>query len=232
MPTKKKSATRVPMPSASLTRRLKLEESRRQERLAAKLAELKALKKQGRKAWDRYWDTVDQIVSTDPPMWRGVYDTEREFISRELRGETLRSVRRNILVASAFAPADQKKYGVAKLEELALYLMEESGAASKLRAVDVTRVMVRIPDAKGEVYEVPAVKASVAEIRIARNARRKQARREAGPLEKAIRATLATNPALKNVKFTVSADEVSFTGIPRDLVVPFARTLSKTKVEG
>lgn len=232
MPTTKKTATRVPMPAASLTRRLKLEESRRQDRLSAKLAELKALKKQGRKAWDRYWDTVDQIVSSDPPMWRGTYDTEREFIARELRGETTRSVRRNILVASAFAPADQKKYGVAKLEELALYLMEESGASSKLRAVDVTRVTVRIPDAKGEVYEVPAVKASVAEIRIARNARRKLARREAGPLEKAIRTTLATNPALKSVKITVSADEVSFSGVARDLVVPFARTLAKTKVEG
>ena len=106
--------------------------------------QLQRLRADGTKSWDRQWELVDEILTSDPPLWSGHYRSEGEFITKELPGETLRSVRRNVLVSAAFKPVDAETHGVSKLEEIALYLMEQSGAAKKLRAVDLDRVTIRV----------------------------------------------------------------------------------------
>jgi hypothetical protein len=192
--------------------------------------ELKKLRTDGTKSWDRQWELVDDILTADPPLWSGHYKSESAFIAAELPGETPRSVRRNVLVAAAFRPADEKAHGINKLEELALYLMARSGATEKLRAVDLERVIVRVPDGKS-FRHVPATEATIEEVRAARRVTRGGAtKRKANPFERALRAALGTSGALKAIAITASDDAVRFGAIPRDQLVAFAKALAKVRL--
>jgi hypothetical protein len=192
--------------------------------------ELKRLRTDGTKSWDRQWELVDEILSTEPPLWSGHYRNEAAFIASELPGETLRSVRRNVLVAAAFAPSDEKAHGVNKLEEIVLYLMAQSRATEKLRAVDLSRVVIRVPEGKGT-REVRAADATVQEVRAARRALGTGAsKRKSSPFEKALRTALGTRGPLKSIAITASRDAVRFGAIPRDQLVAFAKALAKAKL--
>lgn len=193
--------------------------------------ELKKLRTDGTKSWDRQWELVDDILTADPPLWSGHYKSEAAFIAGELPGETPRSVRRNVLVASAFSPSDEKAHGINKLEELALYLMARSGATAKLQAVDLARVVVRVPDGGRGFRQVRATEATIEEIRAARRVARGSApKRKANPFERALRSALDASGALKGIAITASADSVRFGAIPRDQLVAFAKALAKAKL--
>lgn len=191
--------------------------------------ELKKLREGGTKSWDRQWELVDQILTTEPPLWSGHYRSAAEFIAKELPGETLRSVRRNVLVAAAFKPTDEQAHGISKLEEIGLYLMAQSGATTKLRAVDLSRVVIRVPDGK-DVRDIPAIRATVQQVRAARRALGGASKRKSNPFERALRTALGARGPLKSIAITASTDTVRFGAIPRDQLVAFAKALAKVKL--
>jgi hypothetical protein len=78
------------------------------------------------------------------------YRTTEDFIAAELPGETLRSVKRNVLVARCFTAADEARHGIAFLEEVALYARDVAGAAEAPRAIDLDACACRPSAAAGE----------------------------------------------------------------------------------
>ncbi len=82
------------------------------EKARERIAQLKG---QGSVAYDALWEEVDRVLEGDdgdPPLYfGGGYKTKEAFIAKELPGETLRSVTRNVLVARSFSPRDEAKHG-------------------------------------------------------------------------------------------------------------------------
>ncbi|GAB4109643.1 MAG: hypothetical protein OHK0013_45250 [Sandaracinaceae bacterium] len=200
------------------------------EALDEALKRVRKLRAEGAKGWDELWETVDAIVSADPPLWRGRYGSEAEFIRKELPGETPRSVKRNVLVARTFTPADEAALGPSLLEELALYLQEREGLSKPPPHVALDRVMVLVPHGK-ETVRLPARTVDVEQVRAARRALRKQkSKRPEGPMERAIRGALKKQPALRGVSVRVAQDRVSLGNVPASEVQALGKALASVKV--
>ncbi len=201
--------------------------------LDAKLRTLRALLADQSSSWDRAWELIGEIVDHEPPLWRGAFGSESEFIGKELSGETMRSVRRNVIVARAFTAKDVEARGVGVLEEIALYLMERDGASSTPRAVDLDRVLVVVP--KGaESIRVPGREVDIAQARTARRALRGggAGRRKIGPEEREIRRALGTKRTLKKVSVRIAAGAASFGGVPLEALGDLGAALRAVKVKG
>ncbi|MFN7698007.1 MAG: hypothetical protein ACK6CU_17030 [Deltaproteobacteria bacterium] len=170
------------------------------------------------------------IISADPPLWRGLYGSEAEFIRKELPGETPRSVKRNVLVARTFKPADEAALGPSVLEELALYLQEREGLAKPPPHVDLDRVVVLVPHGK-ETLRLAARTADVEQVRAARRALRKtSSRKPQSPVETAIRAALKRHAGLKGVTVRVANDTVGLGAIPASELGALGKALGTVKV--
>lgn len=194
------------------------------------LKKLRALRSEGARGWDELWETVDTILSAEPPLWRGLYASEAEFIRKELPGETPRSVKRNVLVARTFTPADEAALGTSVLEELALYLMEREGLKRPPPHVDLDRVVVLVPHGK-ETLRIPARAADVQQIRAARRALKKApSRKPASPAEKAIRTALRASKGLSGVAVRVAGGAVSLSNIPVSELRALGRALASLKL--
>jgi len=199
--------------------------------LAAKLRALRALRKEETSSWDRGWEIVAEILEHEPPLWRGAYASESAFIRAELPGETMRSVRRNALVARTFRPADIEARGPHVLEEIALYLQERGGAARPARAVDLSRVVVMVPEGAG----LRRVAAAAVEIEQVRAARRKLRHgsaggRKVGPVERAIRAELEKKAALRGITVRTEGEHASLGNVPVTALGELAAALAKVRL--
>lgn len=99
------------------------------EQFAKVQAALRKLRGEGTVSFDALWELVDKVLTSDPPLYLGGgYKTKEAFIAAELPGETSRSVQRNVLVARCFSPEEEAKYGIAFLEEVALYARDLTAA--------------------------------------------------------------------------------------------------------
>jgi hypothetical protein len=119
------------------------------KKLAAALQIIGKLRGQGTEAFDELWEQVRDVLEAEPPLWRHGHDkSEADLIRRELPGETARSVRRNMLVATGFTPKDEADKGISFLEKLALYAQQRAGASKPPAAIDIDRMFVVIPSGK------------------------------------------------------------------------------------
>lgn len=189
------------------------------KKLAAALAAIRKLQGEGTQAFDELWEQVRDVLEAEPPLWRhGGYETESDFICRELPGETLRSVKRNILVASCFTPRDEAEKGISFLEELALYAQERSGASRRPAAIDLSRMFIAVPAGKVGTLRKRAKDASIDDVRKARRALRAEGAtsKRSSKEEKALRAALAKVVALRGVTVVLRGGQVSLGSVPLD----------------
>jgi len=162
---------------------------------------------------------VRDALEAEPPLWRhGEYKNEPDFVRRELPGETLRSVKRNILVASCFTPQDEAAKGTSFLEEIALYAQERAGASKRPAAIDIGRMFVTIPAGKAGTVRKRAREASVEDVRKARRALRQDGAtaKRSSKVEKALRSAIGKAAGLSAVTIAIRGDQVSFGSVPLD----------------
>jgi len=223
MATAKKRPGRVTTASVERTAKLAKELAQAgaagKKKLAAALAAIRKLRGQGTQSFDELWEQVREVLEADPPLWRhGDYATESDFIRRELPGETLRSVKRNILVATCFTPRDEADKGISFLEELALYAQERSGASRRPAAIDLSRMFIVVPAGKAGTVRKRAKDASIDDVRKARRALRAEGAtsKRSSKQEKALRAALAKVAALRGVTVVLRGGQVSLGSIPLD----------------
>ena len=205
------------------------------KKLAAALQIIGKLRGQGTEAFDELWEQVRDVLEAEPPLWRhGDYKSEADFIRRELPGETARSVRRNILVATCFTPKDEADKGISFLEELALYAQQRAGASKPPAAIDIDRMFVVIPSGKQGVVRKRARDATLQEVRKARRALRPDGATDkaASKQEKALRAAIAKVKDLTSVTVALRGGQVSFGGVPLDQTAlrAFGKALATVKL--
>ncbi len=210
------------------TQRLALK--RQYEAARKRLAELRSL---DCSAFDELWELVDEIVSSDPPMYLGGgFASTKAFISRELPGESQRSVARNILVARSFSPEDEAKHGISFLEEVALYAKEVAGASEVPHAIDLDRLTLRLKDTAGRERRIKARQATIEDVRKARRGLKPGRPRKAAesPQVKALLAALAKHAALRKVSVRVAKNEASFGSIPLSALSVFGKTIAQVRI--
>jgi hypothetical protein len=193
--------------------------------------ELDRLKSQGSGAFDLLWEAVARIVDEELYLGGG-YTSVEAFIAAELPGETRRTVRRKVLVARSFRPADETRHGISFLEEAALLAADLAGAAEAPRAIDLDRLKVPVREPGGRTRLKPARDVTVEELRKARRGLRKGGRtaRDQSPAETALRRALAREKALRGVTLRTSRTEVSLGHVPLAALPALARALARIKL--
>ena len=194
---------------------------------------LRKLRGQGTESFDALYELVGQILASDPPLYvGGGYKTKEAFIAAELPGETLRSVQRNVLVARCFSPEEEAKHGIAFLEEVALYTKELTAAEQPPPAIHLDKLTLTLPGKAGATLRKKASAATIDDVRQARRSLRKGAatRRDASPIETALRAALGEQKALSAVTVRATKDHASFGNVPVAELASFARAVGKAKL--
>ncbi len=158
--------------------------------------------------------------------------TKEAFIAAELPGETLRSVQRNVLVARCFSPDEEAKHGIAFLEEVALYAKELTAAEQPPPAIHLDKLTLTLPGKAGATLRKKASAATIDDVRQARRSLRKGAatRRDASPIETALRAALGEQKALSAVTVRATKDHAAFGNVPVAELASFAKAVGKAKL--
>jgi hypothetical protein len=194
---------------------------------------LRKLRGQGTESFDALYELVGQILASDPPLYvGGGYKTKEAFIAAELPGETLRSVQRNVLVARCFSPEEEAKHGIAFLEEVALYTKELTAAEQPPPAIHLDKLTLTLPGKAGATLRKKASAATIDDVRQARRSLRKGAatRRDASPIETALRAALGEQKALSAVTVRATKDHAAFGNVPVAELASFAKAVGKAKL--
>lgn len=228
MVAKRKADTRA---AARVKKDLAREQARLRAALDRKLDQLHALRREGASSWDRQWEIVGDILWAEPPLWRGAFKSESELIRKELPGETMRSARRNAIVAAAFTPRDIEQRGPSVLEEIALYLQERAGAKRPPRAVDLDRVAVEIPKKGGGTSRVSGRVVELAQVRAARRAVRGEGgAKRSSAKERAIRSAIAGSEDLAGTTVRVTGDVATIRNVPIAALGSLAAALKKVRI--
>lgn len=187
----------------------------------------------GREAehWDDLWETVGEAIEGEVPLYRAKYGSLEAFVKEQLVGETARSVKRNVLVAGAFTAADYKQHGEGLLEELAMFVMEQSGARVAPRALSLDRVRVPVKAKGGKVELKPARRCTIEEVRKARRGLAKGRPTASAPVRvKALKGALAKVAALRTVAVSERADGFALSGVAEAAFKPLAKVLERVKL--
>ena len=192
------------------------------------------LKGQGSVAYDALWEEVDRVLDGDPPLYLGGgYKTKEAFIAKELPGETLRSVTRNVLVARSFSPRDEAKHGINFLEEVGKYAQELAAAGEVPRAIDLDRLKLKVRGKDGATLTKRVAESTIDEVRKARRALRTRTGlgdRGRSPVEAALRVALRKEKGLDDVAVRAGKTAASFSHVPLTGLVAFGRALTRAKL--
>jgi hypothetical protein len=182
-------------------------------------------------AFDERWETVAEILEHDPPLYlAGGYASAREFLRAEV-GETERTALRSVRVAKYASPAEEARYGVAKLDAVLAYLEARTGPLRGRLPVDFSKLRIAVPQGD-RVRRLGVADASVAEIRAAGRALRREAQRTPprdSPVVRAIAAVLRAKP-LCDVRVRLAAGKLSFSAVPLAALADFGRALAAAKL--
>lgn len=196
------------------------------------LATLKASKQEGASAFDELWETVGDVLQHDPPLYlAGGFATARAFLTTHL-GETERTAYRNVRVAKYASPAEEARYGVAKLDLVLAYVEAKLGAPTKGRLpVDFARV--KIPVTRGGqtrnvgIEEATAQEIAAATRNLARSA--KKAPAKVSPVVSAVTKAFSKGP-LRAISVRFSNGKLSLGGIDPAALPALVSALSGLKL--
>lgn len=182
-------------------------------------------------AFDERWEAVAEILEHDPPLYlAGGYASARAFLQAQL-GETLRSALRFVRVARYASPVEEARYGVAKLDAVLGYLEARTGPLRGRLPVDFRKLRLSVRR-DGRARRLAVADATVAEIRAAARALRRQAGAAGArqsPVVRAVTAALPRGP-LSEVRVRLAAGRLSFTNLPLDALPAFAAALAQVEL--
>ena len=164
--TKKRSQQTSPRAAELVDRKLKA-------RWEAAVARYRQARDDESSGWDERYEALGEILDSQPPYYlAGGYRDATSFLRAEAPGQDLRTVKRYVRVARHFAPADEARHGIARLDALLDYLEAAGrGAALPPAQLDLARQKIRVPE--GKTTRVLAfTEATVEEIRRAQRAAR------------------------------------------------------------
>jgi hypothetical protein len=196
------------------------------------LATVKASKQRGASAFDQLWETVGEVVEHDPPLYlAGGFSTARGFFAAHF-DETERTAYRNIRVAKYASPAEEARYGVAKLDLVLSFIEAKLGAPAKGRLpVDFANVKIPVrrngEDRKVGIEVATAQEIAAATRNLTRAARKTPAK--VSPMVAALTKALSKG-ALRAVTVRFSNGKLSLGGIDPAALPALVQALSGLKL--
>lgn len=212
-----------------LPKRLVRERDALRKLLDDKMSAFRALAAEGAKTFDRQWEIIGDILEHDPPLWRGRYASEVKFVATELEGIDRRDVRRNVLVAGAFRPEDIENTPISVLEEIAHYVKEKSGMEERPRAIDLSRVRIEVPNGRGA-RRVFGDRATLEDVRAARKALGRKAKKWDGPRAKHVRAAIGRRISLAKLEVALTEEHASFRRVPLERLPALGEVLARLEI--
>lgn len=192
-----------------------------------------ALKGKEAEQWDELWEAVGEAVEAregEVPLYRAKHASLEAFVKAALPGETARSVKRNVLVAGAFTGADYKRHGEGLLEEVALFVMAQSGARVAPKALDLDRVKIPVKAKGAKVVRKPARECVMLEVRAARRALAGRSAAKVPTRVLALKTALAKVASLRTIGVSERTDGFVLSGVTSATFKPLAKVLAKVKV--
>ncbi|MBK8696411.1 MAG: hypothetical protein IPN17_30120 [Deltaproteobacteria bacterium] len=219
-----------PTPAARVADVVHLSRARRQE-FDDLLSTIAAQLGRERSQWDLLWEKVGEALEGEVPLYRAKFTTLKAFIAKVLPGESERSVKRNVLVAGCFTAADEKRHGVTVLEDIALFVMAQTGARIAPKAIDLDRLKIPVPGVGGSLAMKPARECTQDDLRRARRALSKgRSAKPASAREKALRVALAKVKSLKAIGVSERADGFTLSKVPAEGFAALGKVLTTLKV--
>ncbi len=179
-------------------------------------------------AFDERYEAIGEILDSDPPLWvAGGFSTIPDFIAAVVR-EPGRTVRRMVRVARFASPAEEARYGVAKLDAALSYIEAKTGDSVKSRLPIDWRAL-RIPIRRGgRERRVPFADVTVDELHAAARALRRPQQHPKDALQKSIEAALRT-ARVEGVRVHTVHGRVNVTGIAPADVAKVGRALATVR---
>lgn len=193
---------------------------------------MKSAKLKGASAFDELWEAVGEVVEHEPPLYlAGGFATAKAFFAANFE-ETERTAYRNIRVAKYASPAEEEKFGVAKLDLVLGYIEAKLGAPAKGR-LPVDFASLKIPvERDGKMHHVGIADATAKEIAAATRTLTRTARKAppfASPVVTAVTKAFAKG-ALRTISVRWAAGKLSLGGIPPAAIPDLAKALSTLKL--
>jgi hypothetical protein len=228
---RKKSTTKAAPEAEGGVAKIARRAQARRDVFDAVLKRITTLRAREAEQWDDLWEAVGEAIEGEVPLYRAAYTSLEAFVKEELAGETARSVKRKVMVAGAFTAADYKQHGEGLLEELALFVKEQSGARVAPRAVSLDRVRVPVKAKGGGVTRKAARSCTIEEVRKARRGLAKGAPTASTPVRvKALKGAMAKVAALREVAVSERADGFVLSGVAEAAFRPLAKVLETVKL--
>jgi hypothetical protein len=198
------------------------------------VAQLERARREGAGAFDQLWETVDQIVSHDPPLYlAGGIATAKGFIER-FTGETVRTAQRLMRVARYASPDEENRYGVSKLDAAISYVEAKLGAPAKGRVpIDFAALRIEV-ERGGAQHRLTLDQATVQEVQAALRAlgrKRRPAPKRASPAVRAIVDVLRRGSApLRQVTVSLTHERFTLGNISASALPELGRQLARLKL--
>jgi hypothetical protein len=184
---------------------------------------VKAAQREGSSAFDRQYETVGEILESDPPLYlAGGYKNARAFI-RDVLKESERTVRRLVRVAKFASPQEETRYGISKLDAALDWLEAKAGKPRGALPVDFPRLRVPTDD-----VTIAFEDATVEHLRAATRKARRTPRAKSPPMVRALRAALPKS--LASITMSVTAGKLTLGNIDTNQIRTLAAFLAKTKL--
>ncbi|HSQ67628.1 MAG TPA: hypothetical protein VLM85_30670 [Polyangiaceae bacterium] len=182
----------------------------------------------GAKAFDVLWETVDDILGHDPPLYVvGDYGSAREFLDEVLH-ETERTALRNIRVARHASAAQEERYGVSTLDAALGYLEAKNGAPLGGKApIDFERLKIPV-QTNGQPHLRALADVTVKDIEAATaKLTSGNKRKPKSETYRALSAALAAQKPLAGVELSEHAGIFSFRNVPAGALAHFGNAVAR-----
>lgn len=197
----------------------------------ALLATMKRARVGEAEGFDAYWESVGTILERKLYLVTGAASPE-QWCERELT-ETYRTALRKVRVARYASPAEEAKYGAAKLDLAIAYAEAQHGAPAKGKLpVDFARLRFPVERAgktlRLALGEVSAKELTRAVRALARSAGTSPAK--PSPAARAMLAAITAVPGLEAVQVTVSDGRARLSDVPLYALKPLGLTLARLEL--
>jgi hypothetical protein len=207
---------------------------KRKARYAALAKSIKASRKDTLSNFDALYEAIAEVLDHELFL-DGGYRSASQWIEEVVR-EPTRTVLRNARVAKYATPAEEERYGVAKLDCALDYIEAVAGGATKVRLpVRFDAIKIATTDADGATKKLSLDEASVRDIEAARkrltasDEPEKTERRS--PAERAIVKALREFASLSSVTVSVSDAKVKLGELPLYALDDLRRALANVKLD-
>lgn len=193
-------------------------------------ARVDALAGKDTRAWDELWEAAGEIVDSEPPLFLfGGYKNAAEFFVERMKVDRATGYR-SVRVARYASPAEELRYGVAKLDAALSFIEAKLGPLTK-PPLPIAFDRLKFTVGKGKnARTLTFDEATAADIKSATRTLSAAPARGTSKVAAAFGKSFADSEALADIRVTERGGLVSFVRVPLASIGRFASAIGRTKL--